>query len=115
MQTINKFDIFLADLNPQRGTEPGKVRPVVIVQSDLLNQAGHPSTLICPITTNVEPSAHILRVRINSKGSGLKKASDILVDQLRAIDNRRLKKRVGKLSVKEREHVLKNMSILLLE
>ena len=44
-------EIRLADLNPRRGTEPGKTRPVLIVQAQALLDAGHPSTLIIPLTT----------------------------------------------------------------
>ena len=50
--TIKKFHLYLADLNPRMGTEPGKTRPVVVVQTDLLNTT-HPSTLVCPLTTKV--------------------------------------------------------------
>ena len=60
---IKQFDIWLADLNPSVGTEPGKKRPVVIVQTDLLNEV-HLSTLICPITTNVKEEIEILRVHL---------------------------------------------------
>jgi len=89
-------DILLADLNPPRGTEPGKKRPVVIVQSDLLNEVGHPSTLVCPITSKVEGEVQYLRVALPSGISGLRKPSAILVDQVRAIDNRRLVKVLGR-------------------
>jgi len=53
MQT-KQFEIWIADLNPQIGTEPGKTRPVLIVQTNLLNSIPHPSTIICPISTNVK-------------------------------------------------------------
>jgi mRNA interferase MazF len=53
MQT-KQFEIWIADLNPQIGTEPRKTRPVLIVQTNLLNSIPHPSTIICPITTNVK-------------------------------------------------------------
>ena len=49
---LKQFDIWLADLNPRLGTEAGKTRPVVIVQTDLLNDF-HLSTVICPITSKV--------------------------------------------------------------
>lgn len=58
-----QFEIWIADLNPRMGTETGKVRPVIIVQTDLLNSV-HPSTIICPITTNVNPDSDILRVHL---------------------------------------------------
>jgi len=107
---IKKFDIWLADLNPTVGTEPGKTRPVVIIQTDLLNEF-HKSTIICPITTNVQSDSTILRVHL--KKDQLNKLSDILIDQIRAIDNRRLIKRLGKLT-KEQILLLKdNIRIVL--
>ncbi|MFM7769398.1 MAG: type II toxin-antitoxin system PemK/MazF family toxin [Bacteroidota bacterium] len=100
---FNQFDIWLANLNPTRGTEPGKVRPVVIVQTNLLNDL-HLSTLICPITTNINSELKILRVSLNT--GQLDEESDILVDQLRAIDNKRLIKKLGNLS-REQANLLK--------
>nr|HAD52490.1 type II toxin-antitoxin system PemK/MazF family toxin [Algoriphagus sp.] len=46
-----QYEIWLVNLNPSKGTEPGKIRPAVIIQTNLLNQVMHPSTLICPITS----------------------------------------------------------------
>jgi len=82
-------EIWLADLNPRRGTEAGKTRPVLIVQAQALLDAEHPSTLVVPLTTQVVDEAEPLRIRIRAAGS-LKKDSDALLDQVRAIDNRRL-------------------------
>ena len=90
-----QYDIWLADLNPTTGTEPGKIRPVVIIQTDLLNET-HLSTIICPITTNIQPESEILRIHL--KKSQLPKLSDVLVDQPRAIDNKRFIKKMGKLT-----------------
>lgn len=95
--TYNRFDVWLANLNPQRGTEVGKTRPVVVVQSDILNAAGHPSTMICPLTTNVQPEATILRVHLNDGDAGLNGAGDVLVDQVTAIDNKRFRRQLGTL------------------
>jgi mRNA interferase MazF len=82
-------EIWLANLDPRRGTEPGKTRPVLIVQSQALLDAGHPSTLIVPLTTTLVDDAEPLRIRVPASGR-LRRDSDLLVDQLRAIDNRRL-------------------------
>ena len=82
-------EIWLADLNPRRGTEPGKTRPVLIVQAQALLEAEHPSTLVIPLTTRLVEDAEPLRIRIRASGK-LKKDSDALIDQVRAIDNRRL-------------------------
>ncbi|MBI4874299.1 MAG: type II toxin-antitoxin system PemK/MazF family toxin [Acidobacteria bacterium] len=80
-------EIWLADLNPGRGTEPGKTRPVLIVQCRALLDAGHPSTLIVPLTTRLVDDAEPLRIPVSGR---LAQNSDLLIDQLRAIDNRRL-------------------------
>ena len=87
---IERGWFYLADLRPRRGTEPGKTRPVLVLQSDLLNQTGHPSTIVAPLTTNTVDDAEPLRVRVPSGTKGLRQTSDILIDQIRAIDNRRL-------------------------
>jgi mRNA interferase MazF len=109
---IKQFDIWIADLEPQRGTETGKVRPVLIVQTNLLNNE-HPSTLICPITTNVEKESEILRVHIKKGTSNLKIESDIMIDQLRAIDNRRLLNKIGEVTKDLQSIVKDNIKIIL--
>lgn len=84
-------EVWLADLNPQHGTEPGKTRPVLLVQAQALLDADHPSTLVVPLTARLEDDAEPLRIRVPSGGK-LQKESDLLIDQLRAIDNHRLVK-----------------------
>lgn len=86
---LKQGEIWLANLNPGRGSEPGKTRPVLIVQGQALLDAEHPSTLVIPLTTNLIEDAEPLRLRVAAQGK-LKHDSDLLVDQLRAIDNRRL-------------------------
>jgi mRNA interferase MazF len=86
---MRRGEIRLANLNPRHGTEPGKTRPVLIVQAQPLLDAGHPSTLIVPLTTNLIDEAEPLRLRVEPR-SRLRRRSDLLIDQLRAIDNRRL-------------------------
>ena len=112
---IRKFSIYLADLSPRFGTEPGKTRPVVVLQTNLLNDGLHPSTIVCPITTNVIHGAEILRVHLPKKGNNLKKDSDILVDQIRAIDNRRFVKHLGELNPMDKAKLIENLKILLFE
>jgi mRNA interferase MazF len=85
----DRGEIWLADLDPRRGTEPGKTRPVLILQSQALLDAGHPSTLVVPLTTTLVDDAEPLRVRLPAAGR-LRRQSDLLIDQLRAIENRRL-------------------------
>ena len=87
----DRGEIWLADLDPRRGTEPGKTRPVLVVQAQALQDSGHPSTIVIPLTSNIEEDAEPLRVRVPPSGR-LRRQSDLLVDQIRAIDNRRLVK-----------------------
>ena len=86
---LKRGEIWLANLNPGKGGEPGKTRPVLIVQGQALLDAEHPSTLIIPLTTKLIEDAEPLRIRVAMHGK-LKHDSDLLIDQLRAIDNRRL-------------------------
>jgi len=88
----NKFfqgDIWLANLNPSKKTEPGKVRPVLIVQNQYLLDAGHSTAIIIPLTTNLIDDAEPLRIRIPAE-ERLQYDSDLLVDQVRAVDTSRL-------------------------
>src|ERR1700687_466407 len=86
---LERGEVWLGNLNPRRETEPGKRRPVLIVQAQALLNAGHPSTMVIPLTTNLIDDAEPLRIRVPAQGS-IRGDSDLLLDQLRAIDNRRL-------------------------
>jgi len=86
---MKRGQIYLANLNPGKGSEPGKTRPVLIVQNQTLIDAKHPSTLVIPLTTQLVDHAEPLRLRIPAEDK-LNQTSDLLIDQLRAIDNRRL-------------------------
>ena len=99
-------------MEPQRGTEAGKVRPVLIVQTNLLNNE-HPSSVVCPITTNVQKDSEILRVHIKKGIANLKVESDIMIDQIRAIDNRRLVNKIGELTSDLQVLVKDNIRIIL--
>ena len=81
--------LYLADLSPRVGTEPGKVRPVLVLQTDLLNDAGHPSTWVLPCTTRLTGGS-LLRVVLPRGIAGNREECEVMVDQSRAIDNRRL-------------------------
>lgn len=107
---IKQYDIWLANLNPSKGTEAGKTRPVVIVQTDLLNTI-HLSTLICPVTTNVQPELEYLRIHL-ARGQ-LDQLSDVLIDQIRAIDNARLISKLGRLTQAQQLKLKANLRIVL--
>ena len=111
--TINQYEIWIADLNPQIGTETGKTRPVLVVQTNLLNSIPHPSTIVCPITTNVQKDSDILRVHLKKGTANLQENCDVMIDQIRAIDNTRLVKKVGNLPQELIKKIKENIAILM--
>lgn len=112
--TIRKFHVYTADLNPRFGTEPGKIRPVVVIQTNMLNEE-HPSVIICPIITKINNDAKILRIHLKNNEAGLNSDSDIIVDQIRAIDKKRLKEHLGEISDGNKQLLLDSIKILVLE
>lgn len=109
---VKQYEIWLADLNPALGTEPGKIRPVIVIQTDLLNKH-HPSVIVCPLTTNVQMNSEILRVHLKQTNSGLSQNCDIMADQIRAIDGKRLISRVGTASAEVVARLRENIKIIL--
>jgi mRNA interferase MazF len=108
------FEIYLANLNPKKGHEVGKTRPVVVIHSQLIE--GLLSTsIICPITTQLS-SATLLRVNVSlqdASTTGLSEPSDIIVDQIRNIDNQRLVKKLGELPPAQIEQLQKSLQTIL--
>ncbi|MDR9499714.1 MAG: type II toxin-antitoxin system PemK/MazF family toxin [Hydrogenovibrio sp.] len=81
--------VYLANLNPSKGSEPGKVRPVLILQNHWLNELNHPSVIVLPLSTVLIEDAEPLRFRLQPRDR-LHKTSDVLCDQIRALDVRRI-------------------------
>jgi mRNA interferase MazF len=96
IRVVERGGLYLADLSPRRGTEPGKTRPVLVVQSDLLNGVGHPSTFVLPCTSRLAGES-LLRVPLPRRLAGSPADCEVMIDQGRAIDNRRLRRRLGSL------------------
>lgn len=93
---IYRGDVVIADLEPVKGSEQGGKRPVLIIQNDVLNKHS-PVTIIAPFTSRVYEKEYPTNVFLSSKESGLKKDSTILLNQIRAIDKSRIRKRIKKL------------------
>jgi mRNA interferase MazF len=89
---MKTFDVWLANLNPNKGKEPRKIHPVIIVPSPLLNDF-HPTVIICPITSQVNENPEILCHGIQEKF--LEKPSQILINQIHALDKKRLQQYLG--------------------
>jgi mRNA interferase MazF len=88
---VRRGTLYLADLSPRVGTEAGKTRPVLVVQTDLLNEAEHPSTWVLPCTTRLAGES-LLRVPLPKGIAGNRQSCEVMIDQSRAIDNRRFRR-----------------------
>ncbi len=111
---IRHGHVYIADLNPRDGTEPGKIRPVVVIQTDYLNEAAHPSTWILPCTTETV-GENILRVALPKKIAGNNQDCEVMIDQSRSIENARFRREIGKIppvilkEIKEKLRLLANL------
>ena len=103
--------LYIADLNPRFGTEAGKLRPVVVVQTDLLNETGHPSTLIISCTTRLTGES-ILRVPIPKGMAGNDQECEVMIDQTRAIDNKRFRRELRRVPLVVLKEIKRKLSSL---
>ncbi|EYE88854.1 growth inhibitor PemK [Fervidicella metallireducens AeB] len=93
-QVVKRGDIFYADLSPVIGSEQGGIRPVLIIQNDIGNKYS-PTVIIAAITSQINKAKLPTHVEISSEEYGLNKDSVILLEQIRTIDKRRLKDKIG--------------------
>ena len=94
MTAVLRGDIFWADLDPVRGSEQGKTRPVLVVQNDVGNTRS-PVTIVACITSNMDRKAYPTNVCISAKETGIQSDSVILLNQIRTIDKTRLRQKAG--------------------
>ncbi len=92
---IKRGHLYIVDFNPRVRTKPGKLRPAVVLQSDLVNEAGYPSTMVIPTTTRLIENPGILRLRVRKGQGGLERNSDLLLGQLIAVANESFRQEIG--------------------
>ena len=88
--TYKRGAIYLANFNPAKGSEPGKVRPCLVLQNQALNEEGHDSVIVLPLTTQLLNDGHPMRYSVDARDN-LRRNSQIMIDQIRAIDPRRFR------------------------
>jgi len=91
---VKKGDIYFADLSPVIGSEQGGIRPVLVVQNDVGNKYS-PTIIVAAVTSQLNKAKLPTHVEIDAKDNGLSKKSVVLLEQLRTIDKKRLKERIG--------------------
>lgn len=94
---IKRGDIIYADLSPVIGSEQGGIRPVLVIQNDIGNKYS-PTIIVAAITSQINKAKLPTHVEINAEEYGITKDSVILLEQIRTIDKKRLKEKVGHLS-----------------
>ena len=109
---VKKGDIYFADLSPVIGSEQGGVRPVLVVQNDVGNKYS-PTIIVAAVTSQINKAKLPTHVEISAKGHGLNKDSVVLLEQLRTIDKRRLKEKIGRVDEEIMERTNQALSISL--
>ena len=95
---IQRGRLHIVDFNPRIKTKPGKLRPALVIQSDIVNEAGYPSTIVIPTTTRLVENAGILRFRLKKGQGGIARDSDLLLGQLIAVANESFRQEIGTLA-----------------
>lgn len=95
--TIKRGELYYADLSPVVGSEQGGVRPVLVVQNDVGNKYS-PTVIAAAVTSKINKAKLPTHIELPSNSYGLQKDSVILLEQIRTLDKRRLKERIGELN-----------------
>ena len=107
---VRRGDIYYADLSPVVGSEQGGVRPVLVVQNDIGNKYS-PTVIVAAITSQIHKGKLPTHVEISASEYGLPKESVILLEQIRTIDKKRLKEKIGYLTPEMMEIVNEGLQI----
>ena len=108
--TLKRGDIYYADLSPVVGSEQGGVRPVLIVQNDIGNKYS-PTVIAAAITSQRDKAKLPTHIEVEAQQCGLAKNSVVLLEQIRTIDKKRLKEKMGKLDHESMNAVDRALSI----
>ena len=109
---VKRGDIFYADLSPVIGSEQGGIRPVIIMQNDIGNRYS-PTVIVAAITSQINKAKLPTHVEISSEEYGLNRGSVVLLEQIRTLDKRRLKEKIGHMTDSDMEKVNKALLISL--
>lgn len=108
--TVKRGDIYYADLSPVVGSEQGGIRPVLIVQNDIGNRFS-PTVIAAAITSQSDKAKLPTHIKVNATSSGLAKDSIVLLEQVRTIDKKRLKEKMGALDAYAMDRINQALSI----
>ncbi|WP_300382260.1 type II toxin-antitoxin system PemK/MazF family toxin [Clostridium sp.] len=109
---VKRGDIFYADLSPVIGSEQGGIRPVIIIQNDIGNKYS-PTVIVAAITSQINKAKLPTHVEISSEEYGLNRDSVVLLEQVRTLDKKRLKEKIGHMTDSDMKKVDKSLLISL--
>ena len=109
---VKRGDIFYADLSPVIGSEQGGIRPVIIIQNDIGNKYS-PTVIVSAITSQINKAKLPTHVEISSVEYGLNRDSVVLLEQIRTLDKKRLKEKIGHMTDVDMKKVDKALLIIL--
>lgn len=109
---VMRGEIYSADLDPVVGSEQGGLRPVLIVQNNVGNRYS-PTVIILAMTSQIQKARLPTHVYIPAAGHGLQKDSVVLAEQIRTLDKRRLRERIGVLSAEYMERIARALAVSL--
>ena len=109
---VKRGDIFYADLSPVIGSEQGGIRPVVIIQNDLGNRYS-PTVIVAAITSQINKAKLPTHVEISSEVYNLSKDSVVLLEQIRTVDKKRLREKIGHMTDEDMKKVVEALTISL--
>jgi mRNA interferase MazF len=110
---IKRGFLYVVDFNPRVKTKPGKLRPALVLQSDFVNEAGYPSTVVVPTTSRLVEDPGILRLRIPTGHGGLARESDLLLGQMIAVANESFRHEIGLLQHDLMQEVERRVRVIL--
>lgn len=110
---IKRGYLYIIDFNPRIKTKPGKLRPALVLQSDLINEAEYPSTIVIPTTTRVVENPGTLRLRLKKGEGGVSRDSDLLLGQMIAVANESFRQEIGALPPSLMEELENRIRIIL--
>ncbi|MBR3929633.1 MAG: type II toxin-antitoxin system PemK/MazF family toxin [Clostridia bacterium] len=109
---IARGELYSACLDPVVGSEQGGVRPVLVIQNDVGNRFS-PTVIVLAVTGQMNKAKLPTHVQVAAEGNGLQKDSVVLAEQIRTLDKRRLKERIGSLTPEQMDKVTEAVKISL--
>lgn len=109
---VKRGDIFYADLSPTVGSEQGGIRPVIVIQNDLGNKYS-PTVIVAAITSKIIKAKLPTHVEISAEAYGLNRDSVVLLEQIRTIDKKRLREKIGHMTDEDMKKIQEALKISL--